>query len=245
MIIDEQLKTRVLSHTSQDPSSESCGLIISEAGHATYVPCRNSSDFPSETFEISAEDWMAAEDRGEVLAVVHSHINGEQWLTGPDRLHQHLSKLPWVLVVDSKAKVFPYIRLLRGRPFNYKTDNCCTLISDAYQLCGLDKIEVYNTDNMEEDTSKQLLLEHLPKAGFKQVDKLQPGDVILTMFNREVTHASLYIGQGEVLHHAYNQLSRREPYSKTMQRNTHSFWRHSEWKPHMLQAIKNDLENIL
>jgi len=81
------------------------------------------------------------------------------------------------------------------------------------------------------------------EAGFARARDLQPGDVILTEFDGLASHVLLYLGNGEMLHHAFGQLSRRDGYGPYWQRHTHSIWRHRQWQPEMLQAIKNDLEH--
>ena len=93
------------------------------------------------------------------------------------------------------------------------------------------------------DAAAGYLLAHAETAGFVQVfDELQPGDVVLTTHRGLVSHAAIYIGNNELLHHAYEQLSRREPYGDYWRNQTHSVWRHPQWQPEMIQAILNDLE---
>ena len=72
-------------------------------------------------------------------------------------------------------------------------------------------------------------------------DGLEGGDVVLTAYGGHANHAALYLGGGEILHHAYNQLSRREVYNQWWQERTHSVWRHPEFEPAMMRAVENDL----
>ncbi len=51
----------------------------------------------------------------------------------------------------------------------------------------------------------------------------QPGDVLLCCFGSSVpNHAAIYCGDGEMLHHIPEQLSKRERYTDKWQRRTHS-----------------------
>ncbi|MDM8925519.1 NlpC/P60 family protein, partial [Escherichia coli] len=60
----------------------------------------------------------------------------------------------------------------------------------------------------------------------------QPGDVLLCCFGSSVpNHAAIYCGDGELLHHIPEQLSKRERYTDKWQRRTHSLWRHRAWHP--------------
>ncbi|AIF94171.1 Phage tail assembly protein [Escherichia coli O157:H7 str. SS17] len=54
-------------------------------------------------------------------------------------------------------------------------------------------------------------------------------------------HAAIYCGNGELLHHLPEQLSKRERYSEKWQRRTHSVWRHRHWHASAFTGICNDL----
>ncbi|WP_250578885.1 NlpC/P60 family protein [Neisseria subflava] len=66
-------------------------------------------------------------------------------------------------------------------------------------------------------------------------------DVILTSYGGHANHAALYLGDGQILHHAYNQLSRREPFNQWWSERIDGVWRLPEFEPEMLQAVENDL----
>ncbi|WP_172906566.1 NlpC/P60 family protein, partial [Escherichia coli] len=70
----------------------------------------------------------------------------------------------------------------------------------------------------------------------------QPGDVLLCCFGSSVpNHAAIYCGDGELLHHIPEQLSKRERYTDKWQRRTHSLWRHRAWHASAFTGIYNDL----
>ncbi|EKG3816235.1 C40 family peptidase [Escherichia coli] len=70
----------------------------------------------------------------------------------------------------------------------------------------------------------------------------QPGDVLLCCFGSSVpNHAAIYCGDGELLHHIPEQLSKRERYTDKWQRRTHSLWRHRAWRASAFTGIYNDL----
>ncbi|EHL6721753.1 phage minor tail protein L [Escherichia coli] len=58
---------------------------------------------------------------------------------------------------------------------------------------------------------------------------------------RIMHHAAIYCGNGELLHHLPEQLSKRERYSEKWQRRTHSAWRHRHWHVSAFTGIYNDL----
>ena len=85
-------------------------------------------------------------------------------------------------------------------------------------------------------------------TGFVHPDRIlknvgaQPGDVLLCCFGSSVpNHAAIYCGDGELLHHIPEQLSKRERYTDKWQRRTHSLWRHRAWHASAFTGIYNDL----
>lgn len=77
---------------------ECCGLIVATAGGEAYVACRNVAATPNEHFILPAEDYAAAEDQGEVVALVHSHPNASATPSDADRVICEQSGLTWHIV---------------------------------------------------------------------------------------------------------------------------------------------------
>ncbi|EAW8162859.1 NlpC/P60 family protein, partial [Salmonella enterica] len=81
-------------------------------------------------------------------------------------------------------------------------------------------------------------------TGFYRVSagEAQPGDILICCFGSSVAnHAAIYCGDGELLHHLPDQLSKRERYTDKWQRRTHSIWRHRAWHESAFTGIYNDL----
>ena len=235
------LTEHIINHAKQQYPNESCGLIVDGA----YIACKNVADDPSETFRISRDDWQPAD------VVVHSHPQGERYLSGADRAAQHKMRCDWWLVVASADKrskqldiiKYRYAPLLRGRTFRYGTHDCYGLIEDAYILCGI-KLMKYERKGEAQEIADNAFIVNFPRSGFYQVEltDMQPGDVILTSIRGNANHASIYLGDEQVLHHPYGGLSRREGFCDVWHKTMHSVWRHQNWQPAMMTAITNDLE---
>ncbi|WP_434006495.1 NlpC/P60 family protein [Escherichia coli] len=104
---------------------------------------------------------------------------------------------------------------LTGRLFEHGVTDCYTLFRDAYHLAGIDMPDFEREDdwwrngqNLYRTIWRRLVLQDfLPSA--------QPGDILLCCFGASVTnHAAIYCGNGELLHHLPEQLSKRERYSE-------------------------------
>lgn len=221
---------------------EICGAIadIHDKGRRFFA-IDNIAENPEETFEMNPKGWQALAADGEIVAVVHSHPNGEPFLSGADRQMQIQTGLPWILAVGGRLKQFRCCPHLRGRVFEYGKADCGALIRDAFMLMGFD-LPDHERGDIDDDAEHEYLRKHFERVGFVRVsDGLRGGDVILTSYGGHANHAALYLGDGQILHHAYNQLSRREPFNQWWSERIDSVWRLPEFEPEMLQAVENDL----
>ncbi|OCG68070.1 phage tail protein [Gilliamella sp. Imp1-6] len=232
------MKTQILNHAKQCGEAECCGFVID---NKTYLPCNNISSTPTETFEIATEDWIDAEQKGEITAVVHSHPDGLSILSQADQFYQQQTGVDWWLVCDNQIHKFRYIKPLLGREFNHGETDCLTLVRDAYMLTGIDLPDYERQDDWWHN-GQNLYLDLLPKNEFEQVKDIQEGDVILVCLGSTTpNHAAIYIGNQFILHHCPNRLSKRDLYDGFWLKYTHSIWRHKKWQSFAFTAILNNM----
>lgn len=198
---------------------------------------------PEAYFRMAPEDWLRAEMQGEIVALVHSHPGGLPWLSEADRRLQVQSDLPWWLVCRGAIHKFRCVPHLTGRRFEHGVTDCYTLFRDAYHLAGIEMPDFHRGDDWWRN-GQNLYLDNMEATGFYRValTEAQPGDVLLCCFGSSVpNHAAIYCGDGELLHHIPEQLSKRERYTDKWQRRTHSLWRHRAWRASAFTGICNDL----
>lgn len=109
MILQDTVIKAVQSHAVVEYPRECCGLVVKRMGLQLYVPCRNVAEGNSQ-FVIDPEDWIAAEETGEIVAICHSHPDQPPDPTPADRAACEATQLPWFVVSfpDFKwASVFP------------------------------------------------------------------------------------------------------------------------------------------
>ena len=94
MELSRSLQRAIAAHAAREHPRECCGLIVRGARQRRYVACRNAAGSPSEHFVIDHQDWCAAEDQGEVLAIVHSHPDVPATPSMADRVSCELHGLP-------------------------------------------------------------------------------------------------------------------------------------------------------
>ena len=234
------MKTKILNHAKKCGENECCGFVID---NKIYMPCTNISPTPTETFEISPDDWIQAETLGEITAIVHSHPNGLPILSEADQIHQQQTAVDWWLVCDNQIHKFRYIKPLLGREFEHGKTDCLTIVRDAYMLAGINLPDYEREDDWWHN-GQNLYLDLLPQNGFERVDAedLQEGDVILVCLGSETpNHAAVYIGNQYILHHCPERLSKRDTYGGFWRNYTHSIWRHNQWRKSGYTAISNNL----
>ena len=182
----------------------------------------NISGEPEAYFRMSPEDWLQAEMQGEIVALVHSHPRWSARLSEADRRLQVQSDLPWWLVCRGRFIKFRCVPHLTGRRFEHGVTDCYTLFRDAYHLAGIEMPDFHREDDWWRH-GQNLYLDNLEATGLYQVplSSAQPGDVLLCCFGSSVpNHAAIYCGDGELLHHIPEQLSKRERYTDKWQRRT-------------------------
>ena len=240
--ISDEIQDLIFWVADGNAPQEMCGAIadIHDKGRR-FFSIDNIAENPEETFEMNPKGWQALAADGEIVAVVHSHPNGDPFLSGADRQMQIQTGLPWILAVGGCLKQFRCCPHLRGRVFEYGKADCGALIRDAFMLMGVD-LPDHERGDIDDDAEHEYLRKHFEHVGFVRVsDGLRGGDVILTSYGGHANHAALYLGDGQILHHAYNQLSRREPFNQWWSERVHSIWRYPGFVPEMLQAVENDL----
>ena len=234
------MKTQIFNHAKQCGEAECCGFVID---NKIYMPCNNISPTPTETFEISPEDWIKAEEKGEITAVVHSHPYGERILSTTDQLFQQKTAVDWWLVCDNQIHKFRYMQPLIGREFKHAKTDCYTLFRDVYHLCGIELPDFDREDDWWHN-GQNLYLDLLPKNGFELVEaeNLQEGDVIIFCLGSSTpNHAAIYVGNQQILHHCPNRLSKRDLYGGFWLDYTHSIWRYKKWQLSGFTAILNNM----
>lgn len=253
------IKKAIEKHALKDYPRECCGLIIAVGGKQKYIPCRNIADHNLD-FRMSAEDYALAEDQGQILSIVHSHIDRDAYPSEADLVSCEQTQLPWHIVAvgldagDLEPSVRQwhsfepsgYVSPLVGRDFFHGSLDCYGLVKDFYSReLGIELPEFEREDFWwQKEGNQELYLDNLDKAGFYQVDEPQYGDLILMQYRSEKTnHGGIYIGDAQLktqpdlhpvpnalLHHPMPRLSERTVYAGYWRDITRMIVRHKDAK---------------
>ncbi len=191
---------------------ECCGLVVMEGRRELYVPCRNTAA-SADHFALAADDYAAAEDIGQIVAIVHSHPDETATPSEADRVACEATGLPWYIVAVSKddagSVVAGEIRgfapvgfqaPLLGRQFAHGVLDCYSLVRDWYKReRGIVLPDFVREDGWwEAGRAGDLYMDHYAEASFRPLhagEEMAAGDVVLMQVrSNRANHAGVYLG---------------------------------------------------
>lgn len=235
-MISAKIKLEIMRHAQDVYPAECCGVITQKSRVQRYHRIDNIHDEPEKHFAMEPIQYAEATDSGELIAVVHSHT-GDGATTLPsahDTCMCDEMGVTWVIVSlpeGDMRMVEPAKRPLIGRPWALGSYDCWGLIMAWHKEQGVilnDFRKPYEWWKPEH--GENLYQENYLKEGFVPTGKEpQPGDMIIMQLQAPVwNHAGIYVGDNQILHHAFGKLSRTDLYYGWYQEHTVMVCRHKE-----------------
>ena len=215
-------KEAALSHAKIEDPKESVGLLLNIKGKERYYPCNNLSMSSYQCFVLDPEDYVRADNTGEITAIIHSHPATPPTPSQADLVGCENSNLPWH-IVNPKTEQWGYCEPngykapLLGREWVWGVTDCWSLVRDWYREEKQIELKDYQRSMTPEEFLKNPLFEeYATQTGFRELEPneaLQKGDVLLmSILHPTLNHVAIFLGD-MVLHHLADRLSCREPYS--------------------------------
>ncbi len=229
-------KQDALVHAKEQDPKESCGLLIEIKGKEKYFPCKNLSTYKQQCFIIDPDDFVKAEESGNILAVIHSHPVTPPIASQADKISCENSELPWH-IVNPKTEQWGYYEPsgykppLIGRHWVWGVTDCWSLVRDWYK----EEKNIILRDWDRPTTPQQFLEKPLFEScawrtGFRELradEKLINGDVLLmSILSPTLNHVAIFL-DGDVLHHLADRISCKEPYNQWLLKCTGKRYRYA------------------
>lgn len=202
---------------------EGCGLFLVVQGELEWVPCTNVATY-EEDFVIDSEEYIKASQRGDIVAVVHSHPNASCEPSIMDINYCNATGIKYYIFSYPDMEVFTLYpetktKELYGREYEFGVNDCFEAARDYYIGKGLTiPARPLFEDNWWEKGIDYFTEEYISTWGFTKVDSPQKGDLLIFTIRSSVgNHCGVYLGDDIFYHHAENRLSCRE--------NLYPFWK--------------------
>ena len=216
-------KEAALAHAKDQDPKESCGLLLNIKGKKRYYPCRNLSMTAFQCFIIDPEDYIKADNTGDIIGVVHSHPVTPPVPSQSDKVACEQSGLIWH-IVNPKTESWGYLKPtgykapILGREWAWGVTDCYTLVRDWYkEKLNINLIDWQRPTTLEDFNKEPMFEKCAEETGFRELrpdEKLIDGDLLfMSIFSNNLNHVAIFI-DGDVLHHLADRLSCIEPYSE-------------------------------
>lgn len=236
-LLNNELLLAIRTHANATGARECCGLIVTYRRRKIYVPCRNDAS-ANHQFILNAEDYVKAEDKGTILAIVHSHPGISPEPSQADLIGIEKTQLPWVIVnwpTGNYTITEPsgYVAPLVGREFSHGVLDCYTIIRDYYKR----ELDLILNDYERPDfwwlKGMDLYRDNFKDAGFVEIkdNSLKLHDVILMQAaSPVVNHGAIYLGGSKnmILHHVHDKISGIDVYGGYWRKATSAILRHKD-----------------
>lgn len=237
-MIQPKIKMAIFEHANEVYPHECCGVVTQKGRVQKYHRIDNVHEDPENHFTMDSTQYVEAIDKGEMIAVVHSHT-GDGASTMPSAHDACICDemgVSWVIVSLPEGDlriVEPEIRPLTGRPWSLGSYDCWGLVMAWHKEQGIELKDFRKPyEWWKPEYGENLYEDNYLSEGFVETGKdPEPGDMVIFQLSADVwNHAGIYMGNNQILHHTHGRLSCMDIYSGWYQEHAKMICRHKDLK---------------
>ena len=225
-----------LIHAKDQEPKEAVGLVLNIRGKLKYYPCNNLAITDHQCFILDPEDYVKADNIGNIVGIFHSHPVNPPTPSQADKVSCEASGLPWY-IVNPTSEEWSYLEPcgyeppLLGRQWVWGVTDCWSLVRDWYKENKNINLKDWDRPLTPQEFNDNPLFEQCANdTNFRELEtneRLVDGDVLLmSIMYPTLNHVALFF-QGDVIHHLTDRLSCREPYSEWLLKCTGKRYRYA------------------
>ena len=204
------------THFESEYPREACGVVGIVKGKKKYFPCENLAN-NNEEFILSASDYFKVKQQADVIAIVHTHPDGEAAPSDHDINACNALGIPYYIfsypemelhIQEPKKNLNPLV----GREYEFGKQDCFEAMRDwlASKNINIPPRAPFEDDWWDKGLN-YFTEETISQWGFQKVAKPQANDLLIFQVKESVPdHCGVYLGNDIFFHHAENRLSCRE-----------------------------------
>lgn len=213
-------------HVLRDYPNEAVGVLVGKK----YIPCRNIHEEPTKAFRIDPSDLIAAEAKGLISAILHSHpyhpldksvfeyYADPRWPSVVDQEQFSTGKEAWVIVATDGTGISEPVVMdhnerppLLEREFIWGVQDCYSLLRDYYkEKLGIE-LPFFPREWAFWNKGQDMFTDKVVEAGFKRIpyEMVEVNDIAFFKNESKVAnHIGIVSGNNELMQQGVGSLSR-------------------------------------
>lgn len=213
--LPQETQDVMLEEAAKAAPNEAVGFVLLIDGKEVAFPVVNQFSGVGRG-HIDGADFAKAEGAGNIVGIYHSHVNRSCMPSAADKTTSERHKLKLFIVGWPIEQIYEYEPQgwrapLVGREWCYGVHDCYAIVRDHFQMELGIELPDFERDPKSE---KNNLLPYIEESGFEEAQGLQRHDVLVLQINSPdfPNHCAVYLGDGLMVHHLQNDISKIQPY---------------------------------
>lgn len=193
---------------------EAVGFIVMKGRKQVLIPGRNIADNPTEFFAIDPDDYVAAEQEGDIVVILHSHTgeHATAMMSDFDMSSLIMEEITFGIYSVTSGEYLehePVNQSLVGRFFCLGATDCYGLVMAWHKQQGIDLLDFRVPYAWWERGEQLFTKENFERAGFVESDLVPGAMVVMEVAASVPNHCGIMIDEDQLLHHLPKSLSNR------------------------------------